>query len=235
MAIQKNDKMLNLLTDKDFVLSILKMPSADDVQKAFVSKGVELDKKDVDSLGQAFNNISTVISKYSAQEVEQMANTFENLDSKQLSAVTGGGFWDALAVLDVSGQNELQLIDDFCNDSRYWSITGSMNEKGKLKYKNIERVLSQMSGFRNAVGGNIESFITQYKANGGKSALAKKPAIGNNSTTSAPATVAPTEDEPDAPAGSSNAALYWGGGILAVSALGMAFAFRKNIKSWFSK
>lgn len=78
--MEKRNKFAKILEDKEFVESIFKMETPEEVQKAFADKGIEISKEEVQGLGTIINIMCEKKSEVISEE--------------DLNAIAGGDLGD---------------------------------------------------------------------------------------------------------------------------------------------
>lgn len=217
-----NELMKKMFENKDFMSNILKMKNRNEVKKAFENKGLEVTKNDVDALGKTLAKASGLADKCSKEELNVLAELFENLDSNSLAKVAGGAWSWMNNLVNFPACDPEQKLELFIKLKEAGFITpeGQFTQAGEEIIKGLQ--------FVDDLKNEAIQFVKRY--NSGKGTPNKQKQMGSvvgNPTSAAPAATSSSS--------SNNTAMYaTAGGAVAVSLLGLAYAFRGKIKSWFN-
>lgn len=218
-----NELMKKMFENKDFMSNILKMKNRNEVQKAFENKGLEVTKNDVDALGKTLAKASGLADKCSKEELNVLAELFENLDSNSLAKVAGGGEDSILQkignFLAMDPKDRLGLVKELM-DLGLITKDGKFTPSADFILNTVKSNDELFNAFRETIGSAVNGKGTPNKQK-------QTGSIGGNPTSAAPAATSSSS--------SNNTAMYvTAGGAVAVSLLGLAYAFRGKIKSWFN-
>jgi len=230
--MEKNSKVENLMENKDFVLEILKKPNAEEVKKAFAGRGVNLDQKDVDSLGAALNNILSIVSKYSPKEIDKMANMFETMDSASLVKVAGGFTWkDAMNWFKPSESSVTKMSNVFSNGVS--AVVTSLVPQTPEQAITFHCALKKAGGYDK--DGNLtdlgKNVLNACKLDMDALLEMVKQAVQRQSPSVQPAPIHNIAGS--STGGGNNNNFYLGIGATAVSACALVYMFKNEIKSLF--